>query len=410
MGELIRLKWTGAEKHPKPIELPLSKSINNRLLIMRAMSNGKVKIEGESNAEDVQFLKRALSSETREIYMGDGGTAIRFGLAWAAITPGTRSISGSERLMERPISDLIDDLRRIGADIQYSAKDGFAPLVVRGKELRGGEISPGGKTSSQFISALLLIAPYCREGITLNLSANQVSTPYISMTVALMKLAGAEISESKNQIRVAPGSYKASTIAVEPDWSGASYFYAWQALGKLPKVELSGLSDQSIQGDRDGLRSFRDFGVREEFDDSGLVLKSGNRNLPSEINFMESPDLAQTYAVCAAGLKHPLKLTGLQTLRVKETDRIAALEAELKKCGVTCKSGDDFIELTGFERLESVPRIKTYRDHRMAMAFAPLAARFGEIEIENPDVVAKSFPNYWDEVVKLGVEITRNLS
>ena len=406
MGELIRLEWNREIITEQPVSLPLSKSVNNRLLIMRALSDGKVEITGESSAEDVQYLKVALKSEASEIYMGDGGTAIRFGLAWAAISPGTRKISGSSRLMERPIAHLAEDLRRIGADIIYTEKDGFAPLLVRGKSLDGGEVSPGGQTSSQFISALLLIAPYCRDGLVLNLSENQVSTPYISMTIALMKMAGAEVSQSKNQIRVAPGGYKPTTIAVEPDWSAASYFYAWQALSGMPKLEISGLKDESIQGDRAGLRGFRDFGVVESFTPSGLALSSGNRKLPAALNFIESPDLAQTYAVCAAGLRHPLKLTGLQTLRVKETDRIAALEAELLKCGVTCRSGSDFLELGSFEPPQGVPRIKTYRDHRMAMAFAPLVTRIGVMEIENPEVVRKSFPHYWDELQKLGVEIT----
>jgi len=407
MGELIRLKWKGSELTPKPIFLPLSKSINNRLLIMRALSGGKVDIEGESSAEDVQYLKRAIHSDSPELYMGDGGTAIRFGLAWAAITPGVRTITGSERLMQRPIADLVDDLNRIGADIEYTEKKGFAPLVVKGKELRGGELAPRGNTSSQFISALLLIAPYCREGLVLNLSSDQVSLPYISITVALLKLAGADVNESENQIRVAPGGYKPCSIAVEPDWSGASYFYAWQALARFPKIELAALDNHSIQGDRNGVKPFRDFGVTEDFEPSSLVLKPGKRNLPSEINFLDSPDLAQTFAACAAGLRHRLKLTGLQTLRVKETDRIAALQAELAKCGVTCQSGADFIALTAFEPPQGIPRIKTYRDHRMAMAFAPLVIQLGEIEIEDPDVVAKSFPNYWEEVAKLGVEITK---
>jgi len=408
MGELIRLKADPGKLQGRvSIELPGSKSVHNRLLIIQKLSCGKVKIKGESASEDTKFLRLALDSAFNEMWMGEGGTALRFGLAWAAITPGDRILDGSKRLRERPIMQLVEGLRELGADIQSVNDDNRLPLMVKGKRIKGGKVSIQDNISSQFISALLMIGPYTENGISISLPADQVSMPYIRMTIELMKRAGARIQQSESEIAVLPGEYEPSTLEVERDWSSASYFFEWVLFNPELEIELPGLSLDSVQGDSAIVNLFQKLGVNAVDKNGGIsIQKSAEQNV-NELDFLEIPDMAQSFALAAAGMKKKIKLRGLQTLKVKETDRIAALKSELLKVGVECKTTDSMLEIAGFKDAPSNVLIETFRDHRMAMAFAPLVSKLGEIQIVDPDVVGKSFPDYWKQVAKLGVEMIK---
>ncbi len=389
------------------IDLPGSKSIHNRLLIIQKLSCGKVKIKGESASEDTKFLRLALDSAFNEMWMGEGGTALRFGLAWAAITPGNRIVDGSERLRERPIMQLVEALRELGADIQSVNDDNRLPLMVKGKRIKGGKVNIQDNISSQFTSALLMIGPYTENGISISLPADQVSMPYIRMTIELMKRAGARIQPSESEIFVEPGEYKTATLEIERDWSSASYFFEWVLFNPELEINLPGLSLNSVQGDSAIVNLFQKLGVNAVEKYGGIsIQKSAEQNV-NELDFLEIPDMAQSFALAAAGMKKKIKLRGLQTLKVKETDRIAALKSELLKVGVECKTTDSMLEIAGFKDAPSNVLIETFRDHRMAMAFAPLVSKLGVIQIVDPDVVGKSFPDYWKQVAKLGVEMIK---
>lgn len=382
--------------------LPASKSISNRLLIMGAVSGGAVEAENLSTADDTRYLRDALNSGKREIWLGHAGTALRFGLAWAAVTPGERFLHGSARLSERPVAPLVEALRSLGADISYPEKEGYAPLLVRGKKLRGGTVDLDAAVSSQFITALMLIGPVLDSGLELRLAGTVVSEPYLRMTARLMRRAGADVTFRENVIRIAESGYGDTSIEVEPDYSAASYFYAAAAFNQNLEIELPGLPEKSLQGDAVVAEIFRRFGVETRFSARGALLTPGEIiDDRAEYDFLACPDLAQTVAVTAAGLQKPFHLTGLQTLRIKETDRIAALAAELAKCAVGCKASEADLRINHFSDLSATPRIRTYDDHRMAMAFAPLAAVFGEIIIEDPEVVSKSFPDFFREIKKV---------
>lgn len=409
MGELSRLLISvESPSASAKIELPRSKSISNRLLVMQALSSGKVKINHLSKSDDSTLLAEFLKNKTPEKWVGEAGTAFRFGLAWAAVTPGVHIIDGTERLGQRPIAPLVDALRTLGADIEYLEAGKSVPMRVNGKRLKGGEVIIDGSMSSQFVTALLLVAPYFENGLTLKLGVDQVSKPYIEMTLALMRQAGTEVRREGEAISVEPKPYQPCEITIEPDWSAASYFYAFKMLNPDLGVAIKGLKSQSIQGDSIIQALGSAMGIDSEFGLEGAVLRKREvTSLPQELNFIDCPDLAQTMAVIAAVTKWPLHLRGLQTLKVKETNRILALKNELSKCGVQCSISDDSLRLEKFEKPTSTPVISTYKDHRMAMAFAPLASVFREIIIENPEVVAKSFPDYWPQVEKLGFKLTK---
>ena len=381
--------------------LPASKSISNRLLIMGAVCGGAVEAENLSTSDDTRYLREALKSGKREIWLGHAGTALRFGLAWAAVTPGERFLHGSARLSERPVAPLVEALRSLGADISCPEKEGYAPLLVRGKKLRGGTVDLDAAVSSQFITALMLMGPVLEGGLELRLSGEIVSEPYLRMTARLMRMAGADVSFRENLIRIANTGYAETCIEVEPDYSAASYFYAAAAFNRNLETELPGLPEKSLQGDAAVAEIYRRFGVETRYTARGALLMPGEvLDDRLQFDFLACPDLAQTVAVTAAGLQKPFHLTGLQTLRIKETDRISALAAELTKCGVSCKASDRELTINGFSEISATPRIRTYDDHRMAMAFAPLAAVFGEIIIEDPEVVSKSFPDFFREIKK----------
>ncbi|NEN22426.1 3-phosphoshikimate 1-carboxyvinyltransferase [Cryomorpha ignava] len=404
MGELITVSASkNSVQSNVQINLPASKSISNRLLIMRALSGNLIRIENLSSADDTQILETALGVKSGEVNLGLAGTALRFGMAWAAVTPGVRVLRGDARLNERPVKELANALRELGADFKYIEKEGFAPVEITGKKLNGGKLTIDGSRSSQFITAMMLIAPYCEAPLLFKIDKSQVSMPYVDMTVSLMRKAGAKIEQQESDIKIS-GAYGSSDFVVEPDWSAASYFYLWAMALEKTTLSINGLPFESVQGDKVASDIFAHYGIISHFTDGNMrIAKKLLPDFPEEINCIGCPDLAQTFAIAAVIAQKSVRLTGLQTLRHKETDRIEALKNELAKCGVFCKAGSDFLEILSFEKPAGTPIIKTYKDHRMAMAFAPLAAIFGEIQIENPGVVSKSFPGYWKEVEKMGL-------
>jgi len=387
------------------IDLPTSKSISNRLLIIRALCQQNFTIHKLATADDTQLLLSALKLNDSKVDVGAAGTSSRFLTALLAITKGDWYLCGTERLHNRPIQTLVDALKNLGADITYAEKEGFLPLNIKGKTLDGGSINIAGTISSQFISALLMIAPTLKKGLQLNIEGELVSTPYVLMTLKLMQEFGIEYNWEGNQISIAPQLYKAQDYTVEADWSAASYFFTIAALAKQSKLLLDGLFKDSVQGDQVMQQIVEQVGIKSFFMQNYLHLIKANPKIGKLIyDFTECPDLAQTVAVYCAALGIPAKFSGLQTLRRKETDRIAALKNELGKVGVTFKSNDDVhFELTGKADPNSpIPIFETYEDHRMAMAFAPLALVLPEIIIEDPMVVSKSYPHFWEDLKKMG--------
>lgn len=385
------------------IRLPGSKSISNRALIMRYLSADGISIKGLSDASDTVMLEKALQASSQEIFLGEGGTTARFFLAVAAITPGRRVLRGTDRLEERPMATLINALREMGAEISCLKKEGFFPVEVTGKKLQGGRIEVDASDSSQFISALMMIAPVLPEGLEMYLLGEPVSDPYIEMTRSMMEKAGAVIQRSGNTISILPKKYEATQIQVEADWSAASYFYSAVALNNELKLLLQGLNSDSVQGDSVIAKIFADLGVETKYTKEGVIISGiGNSNPKSELDFKDCPDLAQTLAATYVGLGLRLKLTGLQTLRNKETDRIEALAEVLTNAGVSCEKGPSELIVRPHSEIKNNQVVKTFNDHRMAMSFAPLAF-ISDMEVENPQVVSKSFPGFFDEMKKVGI-------
>jgi len=356
------------------------------------------------------------------IDIGAAGTAMRFLTAYLSVTPGTHTITGTERMKHRPIGILVDALRTLGADIAYEGEEGFPPLRIAGRnDIEGGELSVPGNVSSQYISALLMIAPTLKKGLRLTLTGQIASRPYLDMTMSMMRDFGAEVEWiAKDVIEVKPGSYRQRPYHIESDWSAASYWYEMVALSPDAgaQVELVGLHHDSIQGDSKVWQLMSELGVATEYyeepDGTEIIRlrKTGNLACHFCHDFSHQPDLAQTFAVTCAMLDVPFRLVGLQSLRIKETDRIAALVEELGK--IVCLEGNDSELLwEGFyniDDLELLPfeefTFDTYDDHRMAMALAPVCLRTGgEIVINNPEVVSKSYPHYWEDLEKVGFSI-----
>lgn len=388
------------------IQLPSSKSISNRVLIIHALSKGNVCPENVSDCDDTRVMIKALSGNDEVVDIMAAGTSMRFLTAYYSITPGTRVITGTERMKHRPVAVLIDALRELGAEIECIEHEGFPPLRITGQELDVDEISLRGNVSSQYISALLMIAPYLKNGLHLFLMGEIVSRPYINLTLHLMNDFGAEASWiSDNTICVKPVPYKETPFVVESDWSAASYWYQMAALADEARITLPGLLENSYQGDRQGAGLFKKLGVHSIFTSDGVVItKAGSPINKLEEDFIDIPDLAQTFVVTCALMDIPFRFTGLQSLKIKETDRIAALIAEMSKLGYVLREEEDSVLVWNGERCaaQDAPVIRTYDDHRMAMAFAPAAMHYPQMQIADPQVVTKSYPGYWEELGKVG--------
>ncbi|MBE6298749.1 MAG: 3-phosphoshikimate 1-carboxyvinyltransferase [Bacteroidales bacterium] len=390
------------------IGLPYSKSISNRVLLLNKLSKSKVVPENIAICDDSEMMRNALSTLNGEVNTGAAGTATRFSLAYLSMTPGEYQLTGSERMKQRPIKILVEALRKIGAEIEYAEREGYLPLNVKGRELEGGEVELSGSVSSQYISALLMIAPYTRKGVKLTLTGNIISLPYIKMTLSLMSLYGVETRMVGNQIDVPTGKYNPLSYRVEADWSAASYWYGFVALANDADIVLEGLDNVSIQGDSKVVSLFTPLGVATEYNDGYVVLRKCNMVKKTyEVDLTDTPDLAQTIVVVAAMKGVPFKISGLQSLRIKETDRIAALVKEMRKLGyVLDDSEEGALKWTG-ERCspEENIEIDTYDDHRMAMSFSIASYLYPGIKIKSSEVVTKSYPKFWEDLSKVGFSI-----
>ncbi|WP_149912564.1 3-phosphoshikimate 1-carboxyvinyltransferase [Sphingobacterium cavernae] len=396
------------------VQLTGSKSESNRALIIQALSKGKVSIENLSEADDTVLLTRAIKDANAEgegqktIDIGPAGTAMRFMTSYLNLIPGDFILTGSERMQQRPIGILVDALKTIGADVHYVKKTGYPPLHIEGKLFQGKDkVSIKGDVSSQYISSLLLIASSLKKGLTIEIEGELTSRPYVTMTLNMLAEAGIQHTWEGNNIQILPQEAKEATIYVEPDWSAASYWYAMVALAEEAEVRLPGLKKNSLQGDIAISEIMEHFGVKTTFEEKGILLqKTALQSDKTLFDLKECPDLAQTVVVVAAVLKRNVSFTGLETLKIKETDRIAALQNEIGKFGATFTEDNEVYHLNtdNVQEPEAIS-IATYEDHRMAMAFAPLALVFKEIQIEEPHVVEKSYPMYWDDLTAQGFSI-----
>ena len=396
------------------IDLPASKSISNRALVLKALAHGTQPLDNIADCDDTMVIIKAFHEEREVIDIKAAGTAMRFLAAFYSTQPGTHILTGTERMKQRPIGILVEALRQLGAQIDYVEKEGFPPLQITGAQLKSKGLTLPGDVSSQYISALLMIAPTLPDGLTLRLLGKVTSLPYIDMTLQLMKDFGATANRDNLQdpmtISVQTGSYQDIPYIIENDWSAASYWYEMVALSQAPqaRVSLPHLKKGSTQGDWKGADVFSQLGVQTEFTPEGIyIYKQGKSVEKLEHDFTKIPDLAQTFTVTCCMMGIPFLFTGLHTLRIKETDRISALINELRKLGYVLRADGDNALLWEGERCkpQDQPVIATYDDHRMAMAFAPAALRMPQITIEHPEVVSKSYPRYWEDLQQAGFKI-----
>jgi 3-phosphoshikimate 1-carboxyvinyltransferase len=402
-----------SKKIQASIALTGSKSESTRALILQALSQGLVSVENLSEAADTQTLLHIVNTQLNTqnpqyIDVGQAGTAMRFLTALLATQLGEFTLTGSRRMKERPIGLLVDALLKLGAHITYLEKEGYPPLLIKGPfEQKETKISIQGNVSSQYISALLLIAPSLPKGLCLELEGELTSKPYVEMTLAMLQQVGIQHSWECNQICIEQQAFKASTLVVEPDWSAASYWYALAALAQEASLSMPHLQAYSLQGDSKITELMANFGITSQFKNGELLLTKESKTPERKIfDLKDCPDLAQTLIVCCAALGHEATFTGLETLKIKETDRIKALQTELLKIGVNLIEKNLTYKLDCSKRvLPKKIQIATYEDHRMAMAFAPLALLIDEVEIMEPQVVAKSYPHFWDDLKTAGFEI-----
>jgi 3-phosphoshikimate 1-carboxyvinyltransferase len=384
------------------VQLPASKSESNRALIIAALCQQPCQLTNLAEARDTATMQRLLLSPDHTLDVLDAGTTMRFLTAWCAATHREAVLTGSARMKERPILVLVDALRELGAEIDYLENEGCPPIHIKKFSLAKNRVAIRGDVSSQYISALLMVAPVLPGGLTLELTGRVASRPYIEMTLQLMENFGVGHTWRDNFIHIPEQAYTASSYAVESDWSAASYWFSMVALADEAEVKLLGLKAASLQGDREIVRIMAHLGVQTQFEADGIVLTKIPAQATLEWDFSHCPDLAQTIAVVGAAKGIGLKMNGLESLRIKETDRTAALQAELARFGVATEAfGDTALHMTPGQLRPSDEWVRTYKDHRMAMAFAPLGLRFG-VEIERPEVVDKSYPRFWDDLAQVG--------
>ncbi len=386
------------------IQITGSKSESNRLLVLQQFYPN-LKIENISNSDDSNVMQKALLSFENVINIGHAGTAMRFLTAFYAVKENSEIIlTGSERMKNRPIKILVDALRDLGAEISYVEKEGFPPLNIKGKKLLNAEVEIDGNTSSQYISALLLIAASLEKGLKLRFKGKVTSVPYIKMTLCLLTDLGIIHNWVDNLITVQPKKeIESKTIVVESDWSSASYYYSLTALSPNSEIEISSYKKDSLQGDSVLAEIYSNLGVETNYQNNSLFLKNTgkiNSEYFEELNLINAPDIAQTIVVTCFGLGIGCYLTGLHTLKIKETDRLVALKNEIEKLGGNVEITNKTLYLNDSSKIEQNIAISTYDDHRMAMAFAPLATKVS-IFIEDAKVVSKSYPTFWEDFNKI---------
>lgn len=387
-----------------------SKSESNRLLLLNQLFENVLTLENISNSEDSQLMQKALANKTDLIDIHHAGTAMRFLTAYFSIQDGRKvTLTGSDRMKQRPIKILVDALNELGAEISYQENEGYPPLSIVGKKLTKETITIPSNISSQYITALCLIGTKLENGLTINLDGKIISVPYIQMTIQLLNKVGIKATFEGNTIQVPfTKRIEAQIVQVESDWSSASYYYSLIALSQNSEVKISTYFKDSLQGDS-ALQNIyaENFGVISTFDNGILSLKNDANFQPKqkiELNLINTPDIAQTIAATCVGLKVNCILTGLETLKIKETDRLVALKNELEKLGAIIRITDDSLAIEGYQDFSETPTFETYNDHRMAMCMAPLAQKY-TIRINNEMVVEKSYPTFWEDWTKLGFEI-----
>jgi 3-phosphoshikimate 1-carboxyvinyltransferase len=406
----ICIKGIDNEQIIENIFISGSKSESNRLLILQKLFDG-ITINNLSDSDDTHHLQQALLTNDTSINIGHAGTAMRFLTAFFA-TQSNRTVilSGSERMHQRPIKILVDALRSLGAEITYTEKDGFPPLQIRGKKLIKNNVKINGNISSQYISALLLIAASLPNGLRIQLLGDITSIPYIKMTLSLLNRVGVSTNFEGQYIHVKPYlKPKEQVLVVESDWSSASYFYSIIALSKVgSEIGLSSYSKESLQGDSVLAKIYLHFGVETSFKENSILLRKTKESSKDllKIDLNKAPDIAQTIAVTCFGLGISCNLNGLHTLKIKETDRLEALHKELSKLGATISVTDDSLDLKASSKINSNISIETYNDHRMAMAFTPLAIKT-PIQILDAGVVTKSYRNFWEDMQQIGFQFNK---
>ncbi len=388
------------------IQLPASKSESNRALIIQALCQPRPVLHNLSEARDTQTMLRLLQSKDRELNVLDAGTTMRFLTAYCSVSGREALLTGTPRMQERPIGPLADALKKLGAPLTYAVNEGYPPLEIgRNFQQQTDHLQVRSDISSQFISALLLVAPALPQGLKLQLMGTTSSRPYIQMTLDLMEHFGARWSWQGDTITIEPGGYKSNEYSIESDWSGASYWFSLVALADQAEIFLPNLRPNSLQGDKRIIEIMEKLGVQARWESEGIRLSKKGHQATIEQDFDDCPDLAQTVAVCCAAKGISGRFTGIQSLRIKETDRIAALQNELAKIGAGLEEEKDGAwRLIPSAKLPEQVFINTYDDHRMAMAFAPLATKM-QVSIEHPDVVNKSFPRFWEQLQRAGFQI-----
>jgi len=392
------------------VHLTGSKSISNRLLILQGLSGHNNVLKNLSDSDDTTVLQKALSSQETIIDVGIAGTAMRFLTAYYTLRGSEVILTGAARMKQRPIKGLVDALSSLGADIEYIENEGFPPLKIKGGNLKGGLLQMKADVSSQFISAILMIAPYFEKGIQLKLIGEVLSRPYIEMTLNLMEKQGVPYQWVEDTISILPGAYQNNITRVESDWSSISYMFELVALSDSGCIQLTRVDEHSVQGDQEGMHYFDLLGVDSNIEQGVLTLrKRSGFELPKllELDCLKTPDLAQTLAATACGLGVRMKLTGLKSLPIKETDRLMALKNELEKCGsqVQIINNEALDIIPGTELLDRSFNFETYADHRMALCLAPLALKAKSVTLNNPMVVNKSYKSYWDDLKILSFNI-----
>ena len=385
-----------------------SKSESNRVLLLQALYKG-LKINNLSNSDDSQLMQAALASDSSTVDIHHAGTAMRFLTAYFATRSGTTTtLTGSSRMQERPIKILVEALNSLGASITYTKNEGYPPLLIEGKILTDSKVYLKANVSSQYISALLLIAPTLSKGLSLYLEGKITSVPYIKMTLSLLEELGVQTAFDGQTISVFPFTENINkTFTVESDWSSASYFYSIVALSPIgTQIDLSAYKPNSLQGDAVLKNIYKQLGVESSFNETTLSLKklAEPKSKQLTLDLVNAPDIAQTIVVTCLGLEIGCNLTGLHTLKIKETDRLVALQSEIKKLGTSIEITDDSLHLKSPNKLNSNTHIATYNDHRMAMAFAPLGLKT-QLFIDDAEVVSKSYPDFWSDLSALGFEL-----
>jgi 3-phosphoshikimate 1-carboxyvinyltransferase len=408
--DFIRLSKWNSSVEEAIIKLPLSKSIGNRLLIISELSNGRVRLKQLPETDDTESLINNIHRNEGLADVGHAGTAMRFLIAFFAAKEGVQiTLTGSDRMKKRPVKILVDALLELGADVSYPESPGYPPVFINGKSLLGGTISIPANVSSQYISALMMIAPHFKNGLSIKTVGERVSEPYIMLTAGLMQKCGIDVTIKKEEIFIPTSQYKKASLNVEADWSAAAFFFGVCAITRN-KIKLLGLEQRSLQGDSWLVQWFTNQGMSLSFDNEGLSIDPSRFKIDEthvQIDLLKCPDLAQMFAVLFTALKKSFTISGLQTLPIKETNRIQALHNELSKFNVIFDSyNEDCISANAQNAsFDTTQTILTYEDHRMAMAFSLLAFKCDGLIIEKPAVVKKSFPSYWEAFSLCGVNI-----